>query len=77
MPEFQGSHEETFTVPVSMETAKAHYGGLDAIIANYPNLEKGEKVLTMVPVRDFNADHYLVMATRKGQVVRNALAFRD
>jgi len=44
MPEFQGSHEETFTVPVSMETAKAHYGGLDAIIANYPNLEKGEKV---------------------------------
>lgn len=44
MAEFDGSHEETFTVDVPMETAKEHYGGLDTIIANYPNLERGEKV---------------------------------
>ena len=44
MPEFQGSYEETFTLNISLEAAKEYYGGLDNIIANYPNLEKGEKV---------------------------------
>jgi hypothetical protein len=44
MAEFEGSYEETFTVDVSIETAKKHYGGLDAIIAAYPGLDRGEKL---------------------------------
>jgi carbon monoxide dehydrogenase subunit G len=44
MAEFEGSYEETFTVSVPIETAKKHYGDLDAIIAAYPNLDRGEKL---------------------------------
>ncbi len=44
MPLFKGSHEETFTLDVPIETAKKTFGDLDTIIANYANLEKGEKV---------------------------------
>lgn len=44
MPKFEGSHEETFTLDVPIEKAKEHFSDLDTIIANYGNLERGEKV---------------------------------
>lgn len=42
-------------------------------VVNMLNLDKGESVSAMVPVRDFEGENYLVMVTRKGQVVRNRL----
>ncbi|GAB4320622.1 MAG: DNA gyrase subunit A [Candidatus Sumerlaeia bacterium] len=42
-------------------------------IVNMLPLEKDEKVCAMVPVRDFDEKHYLVFATKKGMVVKNAL----
>ena len=43
-------------------------------IVNMLSLEDGEQVQTVIPVKEFVEDHYLVMATRKGQVVKNSLA---
>ena len=42
-------------------------------VVNMLQLDKDEKVSAMVPVRDFEGENYLVMVTRKGQVVRNKL----
>ena len=42
-------------------------------VVNMLQLEPGEKVAAMVPVRDFKADHYIIMVTKLGQVVRNQL----
>lgn len=42
-------------------------------IVNMLQLGPGEKVRDMVPVRDFEDDHYLILVTRKGQIVRNPL----
>ncbi len=43
-------------------------------IVNMLELERGEEVEAVIPVREFDDKHYLVMATRKGMVVKNALS---
>ncbi len=42
-------------------------------IINLLALEPGERIEAMIPVDKFSEDRYLVMCTRKGQVVRNSL----
>ncbi len=42
-------------------------------IVNLLALEPGETIQAMIPIDKFSEDRYLVMCTRKGQVVRNSL----
>ncbi|MFN4259895.1 MAG: DNA gyrase subunit A [Gemmataceae bacterium] len=42
-------------------------------IANVLSLREGEKITSVIPVRRFEADHYLLMATRRGLVKKTAL----
>lgn len=43
-------------------------------IANVLNIESGEVIKSMIPVSEFDDQHYLIMATKKGKVVKNALS---
>lgn len=43
-------------------------------IVNLLNLQSGEKIAAFVSVREFNPDHYVVMATRNGLVKKTSLA---
>ncbi|MCD8139853.1 MAG: DNA gyrase subunit A [Planctomycetaceae bacterium] len=43
-------------------------------IANVLSLDPGEKVSAMIPVRVFDDEHFLVMATRKGVVKKTVLS---
>jgi DNA gyrase subunit A len=43
-------------------------------IVNMLQLEPGERVQAMIPVREFDDSHYLIMATQQGQIVKNALS---
>lgn len=43
-------------------------------IINLLQLDKGEKVQAMIPVKEFSEDRFLIMATRNGQIVRNRLS---
>ena len=43
-------------------------------IANVLSLDAGEKISAMVPVRTFDDEHYLVMATRKGVIKKTVLS---
>jgi DNA gyrase subunit A len=43
-------------------------------IVNLLTLEEGEKVHAVIPVKEFDDKHFLVMSTRKGMVVKNALS---
>lgn len=42
-------------------------------IINMLELEKGENVRTVLPVTNFDADHFLIFATAKGQICRQSL----
>jgi DNA gyrase subunit A len=42
-------------------------------IANVLSLKEGEKITSVIPVRRFEADHYLMMATRSGLVKKTSL----
>ncbi len=42
-------------------------------IINMLNLEESEKIEAMIPVKNFEDKYFLVMATKKGQIVKNAL----
>lgn len=42
-------------------------------MVNMLNLEEGEKIEAMIPVKNFEDNYFLVMATKKGQIVKNAL----
>ncbi len=42
-------------------------------IVNLLNLDGGERVTAVIPVREFDSDHYLFFATRAGTVVKVAL----
>ena len=42
-------------------------------IVNMLSLEENEKIQAVIPVKEFDDKHYLVMATRKGMVVKNVL----
>ncbi|MCI0483457.1 MAG: DNA gyrase subunit A [candidate division NC10 bacterium] len=43
-------------------------------IANFLELQSGENVTTMIPIRQFEVDRYLVMATRRGVVKKTELS---
>ncbi len=43
-------------------------------IANVLSLDSGEKVSAMVPVRTFDEEHFLVMATRQGVIKKTVLS---
>ncbi|MCX7718195.1 MAG: DNA gyrase subunit A [Candidatus Sumerlaeaceae bacterium] len=43
-------------------------------VVNMLQLEKGEKIRAVLPVREFDDQHYLVFATAKGQVCKQALS---
>ena len=42
-------------------------------IVNMLTLEPGEKIEAMIPVDKFSEDRFLIMCTRKGQIVKNSL----
>lgn len=42
-------------------------------MANLLEVEPGEEIKSMIPVSEFDDQHFLIMATKKGQVVKNAL----
>ena len=56
-----------YQVPESGRTAKG------MAIVNLLQLEGGEKVRTIIPVRDFGQEGYLMMATRDGTVKKTEL----
>lgn len=43
-------------------------------VVNLLTLEPGEHIQSMIPVDEFSEDRYLVMCTRKGQIVKNQLS---
>jgi DNA gyrase subunit A len=43
-------------------------------IANFVEVQAGEHVTTMIPIRQFEVDRYLVMATRRGVVKKTELS---
>ncbi len=54
-------------IPEASRTAKG------TALVNKLDIEPGEKVMAAIPVRDFNEDAYLFMATRNGTVKKTAL----
>ena len=43
-------------------------------IVNLLDLEGGEDIKAMIPVAEFKGDNFIIMATKKGQVVKNRLS---
>lgn len=44
------------------------------IVNLLPNLDEGERVLDTIPVKEFDEDHFLVFATRKGIIKKTPLS---
>jgi DNA gyrase subunit A len=44
-------------------------------IANVINLQQDEKVTAYLPVKDFDDEHYIIMATRNGTIKKTALSY--
>ena len=59
--------EDVFRIPDSSRT------GTGLPVINIINIQGDEKVTAMLPVRDADADNYLVMATANGKIKRNRL----
>jgi DNA gyrase subunit A len=59
---------KVYDVPEMGRTAKGR------AIANVLSLEADEKVSAMIPVRTFDDEHYLVMATKKGVIKKTVLS---
>jgi DNA gyrase subunit A len=59
---------KTWKIPVSGRHSKGK-----PIVNLLPRLEEGEKVIDKLPIKEFDASHYLVFATRKGRVKKTAL----
>ncbi len=49
-------------------------GGKGKAIANLVSLEEGEKIAAMLAVKEFEADKFIVMGTRRGVVKKTALS---
>ncbi len=58
-------------LPEASRTAKG------SAIVNLLHLEKGEYVTTVIPVKEFNDDEYLLTVTRKGVVKKSSLSAYD
>ena len=59
---------KVYRIPQASRTARGRP------IINLLSLRDGERVSTLMPVEEFSADHYVVMATRNGTVKRVALS---
>jgi len=58
---------KVYHIPEATRTAKGK------AIVNLLELQSNESITAMVPIRVFNEDHFLVMATKKGVVKKTAL----
>jgi DNA gyrase subunit A len=58
---------KVFEVPVGSRSSRGK-----PIVNMFP-LEEGEKITAVVPVKEFDAEHYVFMATAKGTVKKTAL----
>lgn len=56
------------------EIPQAGKGSKGRAIINLLNIEKGEQVTAIVNVRDFDDEHFLIMATKKGLVKKTVLS---
>ncbi|MBQ4309211.1 MAG: DNA gyrase subunit A, partial [Lachnospiraceae bacterium] len=59
---------KTYEIPEGSRTARG------TALVNLIQLNAGEKVTTVIPVKDFSDDHYLTMATKKGLIKRTPLS---
>jgi DNA gyrase subunit A len=62
---------KAFEIPEAGRTARG------TAIVNLLNLDPGENITTMIPVREFTEDDYLVMATRNGVIKKTPLSEYD
>lgn len=60
-----------YEIPEAGRTAKG------TAIVNLLPLETNEKITAVIPIKEFNADHYLFMATKKGIVKKTELMEYD
>jgi len=44
------------------------------VINLLPNLEEGEQVETLLPIKEFDDEHYLIFVTRKGKIKKTVLS---
>lgn len=58
---------KVYSIPQAGRAARGKF------ITNILTLEPGERITAMVPVSEFDSDHYLMMATRRGVVKKVAL----
>jgi DNA gyrase subunit A len=58
---------KVYHIPEATRTAKGK------AIVNLLELQNGESITAMIPIRIFNEDHFLVMATKKGVVKKTSL----
>jgi len=56
------------------EIPQAGKGSKGRAIINLLNVEKGEKITAIVNVKDFDDEHFLIMATKKGLVKKTVLS---
>ena len=59
---------KTYEIPEGSRTARG------TALVNLIQLAPGEKVTTVIPLKDFSEDHYLLMATRSGMVKKTPLS---
>ncbi|MGL4607626.1 MAG: DNA gyrase subunit A [Eubacteriaceae bacterium] len=62
---------KAFEIPEGGRTAKG------TAIVNILPLEEGEKIATMIPVKEFTSDKYLIMATKQGIIKKTDLTEYD
>lgn len=59
---------KAYRIPEASRTARG------VAIVNLLQLEAGEKITAMIPLREVNEDSYLVMATKKGIIKKTSIA---
>ena len=59
---------KAYEIPEASRTAKG------TAIVNLLQLAQGEKIAAVIPVKDYNADQYVLMATRNGLIKKTKLA---
>jgi len=60
---------KTYRVPVGGRYAKGR-----AIVNLLPNLDEGELINAIIPISEFDDDHFLIFATRNGIIKKTALS---
>ena len=59
---------KVYRVPQAQRTARGTH------LANILNLEQGEQISTVIPVREFDDDRFLFLATAQGKIKKTALS---